>query len=60
MFDEDLPKPKCDNGLPRSLDDMSISDLEEYINDLEAEISRVRSDIDRKKASSQAADSFFK
>jgi len=60
MFDEDLPKPKYDNGLPRNLEDLSIDDLSEYISELETEIARVKVDMDKKKASSKAAASFFK
>ncbi len=59
MFDEDLPRSKSD-GFPRNLESLSIADLEEYIIDLESEIARVRADIDNKKASSDAAASFFK
>lgn len=59
MFDDDLPVKKP-SEFPRKLDGVSISDLENYIAELEGEIMRVREDIARKKASQQAADSFFK
>lgn len=59
MFDDDLPKPKTAT-FPRNLETLSVSDLEEYIEELEAEITRVKADIDKKKASSDAASAFFK
>lgn len=60
MFDDDLPKPKSDNQFPRNLENMSVSDLKEYIQDLEGEISRVKADIEKKQASQDAASSVFK
>lgn len=59
MFDEDLPKPKT-AGFPRNFENMSISELEDYINELRAEISRAEEDIGKKKASQAAAASVFK
>lgn len=59
MFD-DLPKPKTDNQFPRDLENMSVSELEEYILELQAEIERTRGDIEAKKASQNAANSVFK
>lgn len=60
MFDEDLPKKKPGSEFPRNLENMSVSDLEEYITDLKAEIDRVEKDIAKKKASRDAAASIFK
>jgi len=59
MFD-DLPKPKTDNNFPRDLENLSIDELNDYINDLKAEITRVEGDIDKKKTSQDAASSIFK
>lgn len=59
MFDDDLPKSKT-AVFPRNLETLSVSDLEEYIEELESEIARVKADIDKKKASSDAASAFFK
>ena len=59
MFDDDLPKVKS-SDFPRDLETLSVSDLEEYITDLEGEITRVRDDIEKKKASQEAAASIFK
>lgn len=59
MFD-DLPKPKTDNAFPRDLENLSIDELNDYITDLKAEITRVEGDIDKKKASQDAASSIFK
>lgn len=59
MFDEEeRPKPK---GIqPMDLDMMSIEALGEYIEELEAEIARVRDKIAAKKDARGAAESFFK
>ena len=59
MFDDDLPKPKT-NEFPRNFDGMSVSELQGYIAELETEITKAKADIDQKKASQNAADSFFK
>ena len=59
MFDDDLPVLKTQT-FPRNLEEMSLSDLQDYIDDLEHEIERVREDIKKKKASGDAADAFFK
>ncbi len=60
MFDDDLPKKKPESEFPRNLENMSVGDLEEYITELNAEIARVQSDIEKKKASHDAAASVFK
>lgn len=59
MFDDDRPKPKTQE-FPRKLDNMSIDELQDYIGELKAEITRVEADIAKKKASREAAASVFK
>ncbi len=59
MFDDDLSKPKT-VAFPRNLEFLSVSDLEEYIDELQVEVQRVKDDIYKKKSSSDAADAFFK
>lgn len=59
MFDEELD-PKTKKPKPRNLSQMSISELKDYIEDLKAEIARVETDIEKKKASQAAANSIFK
>lgn len=59
MFDDDLPKAKS-SEFPRTLEAMSISELEEYVQDLQGEIKRVEQNIVNKKASQEAAASVFK
>jgi uncharacterized small protein (DUF1192 family) len=58
MFD-DLPKPKT-REFPRNIVDMSIEELDAYILELNAEIEKCRRDIEKKKASRDAAASIFK
>lgn len=60
MFDEDLPRKKPEGTFPRNLENMSVHELEEYIQALKAEIERVESDIAKKRASQEAASSIFK
>ena len=59
MFDEDL-EPRKQKSAPKNLENMSVDELEEYIEELKAEIVRVEDDIDKKKGSLAAADSVFK
>ena len=59
MFDEELPK-KTSGDFPRNLENMSVQELQAYIEDLKGEITRVESDITKKKASQNAAAAFFK
>ena len=60
MFDEEDIRPKSDSFNPRILDNMSVEELEEYIEELQTEIQRVQDDITAKKASISAAESVFK
>lgn len=59
MFDDDLPVKKTTEFL-RNLDNLSVDELEEYIQEMKVEIERVQVDIEKKKASANAADAFFK
>lgn len=59
MFDEELD-PKTKKPKPRNLVNMSISELQDYIADLKAEITRAEGDIEKKKASQAAAAAIFK
>ncbi len=59
MFDEELPK-KTSNEFPRDLENMSINEIAEYIAELQAESVRAENDMKAKKASGDAANSFFK
>jgi uncharacterized small protein (DUF1192 family) len=59
MFFDDLPAKKPQDWRLK-LVDMSVAELESYIGDLRAEISRVEADVIKKKAVAQAAASVFK
>lgn len=60
VFDsEDMPRPKEDATFPRNLENMSIEELQEYIEELDAEKARVTADIAKKEASKSLADSVF-
>ena len=61
MFDDlDPPKKKTGSDFLRNLEKLSVGELEEYIGELKAEITRVEADKNKKKASQDAAAAAFK
>jgi uncharacterized small protein (DUF1192 family) len=60
MEEEDRPKPKLAHVLGENLDMVSIEELRQRVILLEAEITRIRAEVERKAASKSAADAFFK
>lgn len=60
MSFEDLPKKQAGVMLGEVLDLLSVSELEQRVAALEAEIARVKSAISAKQASKNAADAFFR
>ena len=59
-MDLDDLEPRKEKPKPRNLDEMSIEALGEYIEELEAEIARVRDNIAFKQSVRQKAESVFK
>ncbi len=59
MDEEDLTPQKGPKKL-RELDALSIGELEEYIAELEAEIRRVREDIDKKQRHREGVEGLFR
>ena len=59
MDEEDLTPQKGPKKL-RELDSLSIGELEEYIAELEAEIHRVREDIEKKQRHRAGVEGLFK
>jgi uncharacterized small protein (DUF1192 family) len=59
MEPEDL-EPKKRKIEPKNLDVMGVTELDDYIAELEAEIARVRAAIAKKTTHRSAAESFFK
>ena len=59
MDDDDL-LPRKAKPQPRSLDPMSIGELEAYIAELEEEIARVRAEIAKKRKIRDGAASLFR
>jgi len=59
---DDLLPPKKPRGtaIGESLETLSVAELEKRIADLEAEIVRVRAEVDRKKRHEEAARALFK
>ena len=60
MQDDDQDRPDKSSLGTKDLDPMSIYELEDYIDDLQAEIERTRQEIEKKKAHKEAASSIFK
>ena len=61
MFDdEDRAKPRPDLVIGEDLDAISIEELEKRITLLEAEISRLRTEIVSKQGTRASAENFFK
>lgn len=57
---DDLPKKKVTHEIGQELSLLSVSELAERIGVLKDEITRLEAEMTRKRASQQAADSFFK
>lgn len=61
MFDDDdLPKKPAAAFTPKNLEQMSVTELNHYIRELETEIERAKSDIAKKEKVASDAHSFFK
>ena len=59
LLEDDNPAP-TGPAKPKNLDFMSVSELEEYMEALRAEIQRTQAEIAKKSHSRAAADAFFK
>ena len=57
---DDLPKKKVTHEMGQDLTLLSVSELAERIGFLKDEIARLNAEMARKRASQNAADSFFK
>lgn len=60
MSFEDLPRKPAGVTLGENLDLLSVAELQERVEALEAEIQRVKAMITAKQASKNAADAFFR
>ena len=59
-MDEEDPTPRKGAAKLRDLDSLSIEELEAYIAELEAEIRRVREDIEKKQRHRAGVEGLFK
>jgi len=59
MLDEDFD-PRTKKNALKKLDDLSVDELTDYIEALKGEIARTEREIEKKKASRDAASLFFK
>lgn len=60
MWDEDEPKPPARRITALPLDPLGVSELRDYIAELQAEIARADAAIVRKEGHKGAAEHFFK
>jgi uncharacterized small protein (DUF1192 family) len=59
-WDDAKPKPVRVAIVSEKLDEFSVTDLEQRVRELEAEITRVKATLSGKKSHSAAADALFK
>lgn len=60
MFDEEGRKIDLGLHIGMNLKQMSVAELENYIEELHKEINRVQNEMESKKSSTAAADALFK
>ena len=60
MSFEDLPAKNLGIVIGENLDLLSVSELEQRVEDLDSEIVRIKAAIAAKRASKNAADAFFR
>ncbi len=60
MFDEEETRPAPKRLTPPPFDSWGVAELNLYIGELRAEISRAEAEIARKQGHRSAADAFFK
>ena len=60
MSFEDLPAKKIGIVIGENLELLSVSELEQRVEDLDSEIVRIKAAIAAKRASKNAADAFFR
>jgi len=60
MISDEDTDPKTRRARPRPLDNMSVPDLKEYLEQLRAEQARVEAEIQKKEKYKSAMDSLFK
>jgi uncharacterized small protein (DUF1192 family) len=60
MRDDDEPVPRPRRLQELRLDPLAVTELEDYIAELRAEIARVEAEIGRKRSHRSAADAFFR
>ncbi len=59
-MDEDDLEPQKRKPAPKNLEPMGVEELEDYLAELDAEMVRVRAELESKKAYLTGAQAFFK
>lgn len=61
MFIDDAPrKPKPEAVFPRDISESSVAAMEEYLLELDAEIARVKQEINKRSGAKAKAEAFFR
>lgn len=60
MFADEEIKPQKGEGLPRNLENLSVTDMQEYIAELKLEIFRTEAEIGRRGSHKLTAEALFK
>lgn len=58
--EEELPRTKVPTVFPRTLEGMSVASMKDYIVDLEAEIAKVKAEINTRGGVRAQAEALFK
>lgn len=58
--EDEIAKSKRPQMFPRNIDGFSVSQMEEYIRELEAEIAKVKKEIDKRDGVKAKAEALFK
>ena len=59
FLDDAPPKPKPEQMFPRNISEASVAAMQEYLVELDAEIARVKAEIDKRGSVKAKAEAFF-
>ncbi len=60
FIDDDLPKHKQPQPFPRKLDGMAVEHMREYMVELEEEIAKIKTEIEKRGGVKAKAEALFK
>ncbi|MBN8543814.1 MAG: DUF1192 domain-containing protein [Alphaproteobacteria bacterium] len=59
FLDDAPPKPKPEQMFPRNITESSVAAMQEYLVELDAEIARVKAEIEKRGSVKAKAEAFF-